>query len=348
MRKFKFFTLIIIGILIIGTISVAGINQSNLEIENNLYDDFYFVQLTDTHIRHKIVDIFESTTERLTTVLEKINSFENPPAFVVITGDLCEWAGSDPTGALNAQAFVSCFYEEDDQLYADSELTIPIYTTPGNHDYVITRNLKNYHNYIDKNHIEDEDRYIVTYGDVSLFFMDSGPNYYSNPLIIFEWHGEGLYDDDIEWLDEELSNCKSTHKIVLMHHPAVGEDQDLFIRNRKAFVELCESYEVDLVLAGHTHSDKVYDYDLNKYDEHPINCSKYSTLYVQSDDCREGIHFRNISIRGNDIWIEGNEELEQVIHDKSKNDIYQNIYLKIFERVFIDRYNKKYTQLDIS
>ncbi|GAI75902.1 unnamed protein product, partial [marine sediment metagenome] len=86
MRKFKFFTLIIIGILIIGTISVAGINQSNLEIENNLYDDFYFVQLTDTHIRHKIVDIFESTTEKLATVLEKINSFENPPAFVVITG----------------------------------------------------------------------------------------------------------------------------------------------------------------------------------------------------------------------------------------------------------------------
>ena len=150
--------------LLIGTISVAGINQSNSFVEKNSLDDFYFVQLTDTHIRHKIFDLFETTTDRLKTVVEEIVSFDSPPAFVVITGDLCEWAGSDFTGALNAQAVISCFYEMGDQLYADPGFTIPVYTTPGNHDYVYTRDLTNYHTYIDKNHIEDQDRYVVTYG----------------------------------------------------------------------------------------------------------------------------------------------------------------------------------------
>jgi predicted MPP superfamily phosphohydrolase len=339
MREFKFLTFIIIGTLMIGTITVVGINQSNKEVIQNSFDDFYFVQLTDTHIRHKIIDFFEKTTNNLKTVVEKVISYENPPAFIVITGDLCEWAGSDPIGALNAQAFTSCFYEENDQLYADQELSIPIYTTPGNHDYVITRDLNSYHTYIDKKHVEDEDRYIITYGDVSLFFMDTGPNYYSNPLIMFKWHGEGLFDDDIDWLDQELSNCVSNYKIVLMHHPAVGSEQDLFIRNRKAFVDLCEAYNVDVVLAGHTHNDQIYYYEDEavKVEDRPLNSSQFSTLYVQSDDCKQVIHYRNISIKGNDIWIESNEELKPSNYEEAQVLIYENIYLKIFERVFFNR-----------
>ncbi|KYK27572.1 hypothetical protein AYK20_02260 [Thermoplasmatales archaeon SG8-52-1] len=324
MRKYKFLLFSIIVILFIGSLTSARINQKNVEIQSTSNDDFYFCHITDTHIRHKIVDKPEATTKRLTKVLEKITSFEDPPAFVVITGDLCEWAGSDSIGALNCQAFVSCFYEDDDQLYADSNLTIPVYTTPGNHDYVISRNLKNYHTYIDKNHIEDEDRYIITYGKVSLFFMDTGPNYYANPFILFEWHGVGLYDNDIEWLEEELINCVSPYKIILMHHPAVGEEQDLFIKNRQKFVDLCEDHDVEIVLAGHTHSAKVYDVNLNLYEVFPLNCSKYSTLYVQSDDCKQAIHYRNISFTGEDIFIETNEEIETINYENSEDKAYQN------------------------
>ena len=337
MREYKFLSFIIIVTLLIGSISVGGLNLSTAEIKNIKNDDFYFVHLTDTHIRHKIVDFTESTTTRLKTVLDKINSFEKPPAFIVITGDLCEWAGSDPIGALNSKAFISCFYEEDDQLYSDSDLTIPVYTTPGNHDYVISRNLKNYHKYIDKKHVEDEDKYNVTYEDLTLYFMDSGPNYYSDPKIILEFHGEGLYNDDIEWLDEELSNCKTSKKIVLMHHPAVGEEQDLFIKNRKEFVDICENYQVDVVLAGHTHRDKVYDIN-DRYYKRPLNCSNFTTLYVQSDDCKGSIHYRNISIIGQDIWIESNTEIKHSSNVNTEDDIYQDVYFNISEKLFLNRY----------
>ena len=126
MRKFKFFIFLISIIIVIGSLTTARINQKNIESQETSFDDFYFVHLTDTHIRNKIVDRPEATMKRLTTVLHKITSFENPPAFVVITGDLCEWAGSDSIGAMNCQTFVSCFYEDNDQLYLDSNLTIPV------------------------------------------------------------------------------------------------------------------------------------------------------------------------------------------------------------------------------
>ncbi|MCX6664382.1 MAG: hypothetical protein NTZ75_09085, partial [Euryarchaeota archaeon] len=45
------------------------------------------------------------------------------------------------------------------------------------------------------------------------------------------------------------------------------------------------------------------------YENLPINSSNYPTLFVQSDDCKEGVHYRNISIVDNDIWIEQNQEI---------------------------------------
>ena len=45
----------------------------------------------------------------------------------------------------------------------------------------------------------------------------------------------------------------------------------------------------------------------------------YTTLYVQSDDCKGSIHYRNISIVENNIWVESSEELEYTF-DKLENN----------------------------
>ena len=340
--KFQFIVVILLFVFLCNVIVVVGFNEV---AEDKIYpqtnDDFYFVQLTDTHIMHKLFDMQEATKERLTTVIEHVISFENKPAFIVITGDLVEWGGSGITGALNCIAFADCFYENDNQLYADADYTIPVYTTPGNHGYCLNRNLKNYHRFIDKNHIEEKDRYNVTYGDVKLFFMDSGPNYYLNPLTWFDICGDGLYDCDINWLEDELSNCNSEKKIVLMHHPAINRRKDngrmggVIIRNREEFIELCETNNVDLVLAGHTHNSRVFDSDEVLYDDYPINSSLYSTLYVQSDDCKQSIHYRNISITGNDIWVEESVEIDLPASKenrkvRSSRYIFMNIQKNIF------------------
>lgn len=272
--------------------------------------DFYFVHLTDTHILNRIFDRHELSKTRFSTVINTVVSFDTKPAFIVITGDLVEWGGNGWLGALNYQTMLDCLYEQEGQLFADAAYTIPVYTTPGNHDYCFHRDIRNYHTYIDPNHIDDKDRYVITYDDVSLFFMDSGPNYYADLSILFDWHGQGLSDEDIAWLDTKLCNCSSVHKIILMHHPAVGEPDDLFIENRTEFVALCETYAIDLVLTGHTHRSKIYDYDLNEYPNAVMNCSQYPPLYVQTDDCKQGIHYRNISVVHNDVWLEECVEIE--------------------------------------
>lgn len=325
--KLQIFTLFLFLILLFSGVAVLGLNQKMVVIQDKgeldfqkgdegFSDGFYFVHITDTHVKHKLFDREEVTRKILLSVMENATSFENKPAFIVITGDLVEWGGSGISGALNYQTFLSCLYEEDDQLYADPGYSIPVYTTPGNHDYNFNRNLKNYHRFVDKNHVDDNDRYIFTIGDLNLFFMDSGPNYYDRPEDWFDILGDGLHNCDIDWLEDALSSCSSEHKIVLMHHPAVnyrnkhGEMVDVIARNREVFLELCEDYDVDLVLAGHTHHAVIFDKDENVYEDLPLNCSQYPTFFVQSDDCKQGCHYRNITIKGNDIWIEESEEIE--------------------------------------
>jgi hypothetical protein len=145
--------------------------------------------------------------------------------------------------------------------------------------------------------------------------MNSGPNSYAKPSDRTNSLSIGLTNDDMVWLDEKLKNCTTNNKIILMHHPAInirnnqGELYDVFIHNREKFIALCENYDVDVVLAGHTHDPRVFDAEEHLYENLPINSSNYATLFVQSDDCKEGVHYRNISIVGNDIWIEQNREI---------------------------------------
>ena len=335
MIKIKIITLLIsicfiTSIGAVAKIDIKTYNSESILSSKKFSDDFYFVQITDTHVMHKLFDRYENTKMRLNSVLENITSFEIKPAFIAITGDLVEWGGSGSLGALNYQALVDCFYESDGQFYADSSYTIPIYTTPGNHDYVWENNLNNYHKYVN-----EIDRYVVNYGDASLFFIDSGANYILEP---WEWTlilGAGLFDEDIFWLEEQLSNCNSKYKIVLMHHPAIskkddfGRMEDVIARNRLNFIQLCEDYDVELVLTGHTHSSRIYDSEENMYNDLPLNCNDYSTLFVQTDDCKQGIHFRNISITQDGIILEATKELEYNPTIKPRSRTFQilNIFL---------------------
>ena len=82
-------------------------------------------------------------------------------------------------------------------------------------------------------------------------------------------------------------------------------EKDIIAHNRETFIQLCEGYQIDLVLSGHTHASRVFDKDKNFYQNNllPLNCSQYPPLYVQTDACKEGGYYRNITISGNDIIL---------------------------------------------
>ena len=90
MNIFKLIVFCISGTVLISNITVGGfyLGQSNLfnqadtiNNENNedCTDDFYFVHITDTHVRHRLFNPDESTKHRLITVLETITSFNEKP-----------------------------------------------------------------------------------------------------------------------------------------------------------------------------------------------------------------------------------------------------------------------------
>ncbi len=298
------------------------IDSKNTKVSSE--DDFYFVQITDTHVMHKLFDRDERYKNRFSELIEHINSFDDKPAFIVITGDLVS-TGGGILGRLNYKAFLDCVYEKEGKLYADENFTIPIYTIPGNHDYLPGLNLLNYHRFIDREHVawnnildllesrNLNDRYTVAYENLTLFFLDSGHGYFLNPLDWLHFKGSGLsYWFDIEWLEREFNNCDSKHKVVLMHHPAVNwGEQDVISRNQENFIKLCEGFNVELVLSGHTHASRVFDKDKNFYpnSDLPLNCSSYSTFYVQTNACKEGSFYRNVTVSGNDIWLNPCEKI---------------------------------------
>jgi len=339
-KNSSFILAMLVGVLVLASFSASSINIDNTNISKAEEPGFYFVQITDTHVEHKTFDRFENSKMRLTNVLENISNFKEKPAFVAITGDLVEWGGSSSSGALNFQAFVNCLYEDEGQFYADSDFTIPVYTTPGNHDYVWENKLTNYHRYV-----KDVSQYTITYGDASFFFMDSGANYILEP---WDWTlilGAGLYDEDILWLEGKLSTCQSNYKIILMHHPAVstrdevGRMKDTIARNRDSFIDLCEEYDVELVLAGHTHNSRVFDVEEERYDDFlPLNCNDYQTLYVQTNDCKEGIHYRNISISNDGVVLEKTQELEYnpITKSRTRKNLIMDMIIDILKNRQID------------
>jgi len=50
-------------------------------------------------------------------------------------------------------------------------------------------------------------------------------------------------------------------------------------------------------------------------------------LFVQSDDCKEGVHYRNISIVGNDIWIEQSQEINFTCFSSLNSTISKHFFL---------------------
>lgn len=316
----SYITIFFICLLIISSCSVNSFNvyNNNNSIYKRENSDFYFIHMTDIHIMAESYgNIYNGySKDRFIKVLNEFNSFKNKPAFLVITGDLVEW-GSGESGSSNYEALVSCFFKENNQYYIDSDLLIPVYFTPGNHDYYFNWNLDNYQKYI-----TNERKYITTYEDMTLFFLDSGPHYFLKPKYWLDVFARGLENEDIKWLEEKLNNCSSEYKIVLMHHPAIndrncdGEMSNVLLNNREVFIELCENNDVDLVLTGHTHYSRVFDANENRFSDYPINASNYPTLFVQSKankvdeksypDC----NYRNISVIKGNIWLEENVKVE--------------------------------------
>ncbi|MEA1874433.1 MAG: metallophosphoesterase [Bacteroidota bacterium] len=193
--------------------------------------DFYFVQITDTHLRYR------NHTEVTNKIVESINNLPFDIGFVVHTGDIFQ-------NNLHDQAAVNEFYTMKENL------NLPLYVVPGNHDLLPQNYDTLVSRYQEKIGPLNQIKY---YDSVSLILFYSIP--FADTLL-----------PDVEtqkqWIEHSLSRLKDEQVLLFHHQPSVPD----FYLNKlheswpeamyKYWVDLLNKYQVDAVITGHFHRDE--------------------------------------------------------------------------------------------
>lgn len=199
------------------------------------FEPFTFVQMSDTQIG--FIDKSEGYSHSDSLMKAAVvASNALSPAYVFVTGDLVD-NPSDPV---------------QDSVYRTrlSEIEAPVYTVPGNHDYMgFTR--------------EKQKAYIALRGYDRFSFRDRGCAFIGMDSNCIK---DGVTEAEAEqwnWLVRELDaaqGCRYT--FVFLHCPIVRESldekEDYFnfsMEQRKKYLSLFKEKGVDVVFAGHTHQD---------------------------------------------------------------------------------------------
>ncbi|MEI7500848.1 MAG: metallophosphoesterase [Bacteroidota bacterium] len=281
-------------ILLIATIWAATVSS---------YAQFSFVHMSDLHISNIPFQNSDTNAHYFRSAIKEFAGLNPKPHFVVVSGDVSNVGNEAPDGmypTITRYLFPPTLTNPGiGDYFIDSARTVPIYFTPGNHEYwvalsqqpVSNDTLKYYTKYI----TPDRDYAITTELAVMVVLRsghDASPSGVPNPDDI---EGSGLSDDQITYLRDILSQNSTKRKIIVFHHPAVnaiGTNSDgtpflghvsdtadnSFINNRTRFLNICDSNHVDLVLNGHEHQNVAAN---RKGDTIGENWP-YGTRYVQT------------------------------------------------------------------
>ncbi|MCZ7399472.1 MAG: DUF2341 domain-containing protein [Candidatus Methanoperedens sp.] len=277
----------------------------------NAAENFSFGHLTDVHIgyypgkKYCIDKLFISaecspaymtiSTVMFTDTLQSVK--KDKLSFILITGDLVQYDYKD---------FFIAFRN------ILKGISIPVNTTPGNHDrrdIIIGDNLSNYNDYIKpiSNPSTPDNNYSFDYKGYRFIGLDSGPDDSRSPDNTPE--STGLSNDQMARLRGEFNN--SAPKIVFMHHPVISEipffkssgdgapggNDGTISLNRWNFINYTRDSNVQLVLTGHSHDDLIFDISGN----FAANSSSNRPLFIQTrsatKDENNGSGYRIVEVK---------------------------------------------------
>lgn len=195
--------------------------------------DFYFVQITDTHLGYRNHD---SITGK---IVDKINALPFDVEFVVHTGDIFQNNMIEPKVV---------------ETYLDlkKSLNVPLYEVPGNHDLLPKKYRR-----LNKIYAKriGEKNYIKSVQGVNLVF------FYSIPFADMDLPD---LNDQKEWISKTLENLKDDQVLLFHHHPTVhdfynNEMHDSWPEEMFEFwTKMLNENNVDAVIAGHFHRDELH------------------------------------------------------------------------------------------
>ncbi len=249
------------------------------------FAQFTFVHLSDMHVSTTPAANSDTNAQYFRCAIKEFASLNPKPSFVLVTGDISDIGNMQPLGmypAITQHLFPpSLINPAIGAYFIDSAKTIPIYFTPGNHEYwtgfdSIHIPISNDTLFYYPHYITPDTDYVIQTASAVLVCMRSGHDspygYPPNPELIM---GTGLSNAQIIWLRNILKSNSGKRKIIAMHHPpvnAVGTNSDgspytasviadtatnSLQNNRTNFLNICDSNHVDVVLAGHEHQNVV-------------------------------------------------------------------------------------------
>ena len=183
--------------------------------------DFTFIHASDTH--------FGAGENHLTDakLFEEIRNLAGKPAFIVTTGDICEY-GTDAEYELYRQAIKSLG-------------PVRHYPAPGNHDVRWNpRGKEGYTKGTGRPLYESWD-----HENVHFVTLDS--------TVLLEHWGH-VSQEQLNWLKEDLKKIGPDKPVVIGFHHWIGRES-VQVGNEQALLEVVKPYNVVLWLQGHGHSD---------------------------------------------------------------------------------------------
>jgi len=313
--------------LLLLTLLLAALFSSQVSAQSSA---FTFVHISDLHVSTvtSAVNLCDLNGEEAKCYLQTFNNLNPRPAFILATGDISNIGNSTAVPGGMYRALTQYLYPHGltypgiGSLFIDSAQTIPIYFAPGNHEYYTTLTgldfttqtlpyLDSIPNYV-KNIAPDTDYAVTT--DISvILFMRSGWDI--SYLVSTDPKGSSFSDAQIAWMTNQLSLAGNKKKMLVMHHPAANyngtgcstathsaianDSSATFYYNRDAFIHMCDSFHVDVILAGHSHQNVVVDKNGNQIDE---NCDTCGTRYVQTGPAFGGC-YRSITVDSSFVTV---------------------------------------------
>lgn len=232
---------------------------SALFIQNGAWADFSFnemelkfAQVSDTHISDAPdtnYKVLSHSKELLKSAIEDINNIKGLD-FVVFTGDMV----NEPTGKLFRDFFVSL-----------TKLNYPAILVFGNHDGV---SIEGAGDYLSKETIYGIIRRSNPYQNYETPYFAYSPNKDYRVIVLDTTMGLNsensngfLPDEQLNFLDNELSNNQDKIVLIFQHHPVVEpfKSNDHKLLNGNAYLEVLNKYEKTpiAIFTGHYHASKI-------------------------------------------------------------------------------------------
>ncbi|GAB4278451.1 MAG: hypothetical protein Kow0068_02060 [Marinilabiliales bacterium] len=193
----------------------------------------FFVQITDTHIGK--YDHFKRTEK----IIKSINELPFNIQFVVHTGDIFQ------NNILND---LVC----DSVKHLFSQLKVPVFFVPGNHDILENQFKDCYNKYIKQIGYTDT---VIVIDNTAFMFLYTGPLEDSENI---------LYKSQLKKIDSLFNSYKNQNKIIFHHIPSVSD----FYNNKihqgwdslsfNRWKSMLKKNNVTAVIAGHFHRDELH------------------------------------------------------------------------------------------